>query len=482
MNIIDALSDSRFFRLLFKDLSTWHAWQIYLKALFGIPLEGKKELEVFRKCTGLDRPPKERPGESFVICGRRSGKSFISSVIAVYLATFQDWRKVLGPGERGYIFIIAVNKPQAKIIKNYISGILERTPHFRKLIDKDLAWEIELKNGVTISIKTCNYRSIRGYTVLCAIAEELAFWRSEDSANPDKEIMAALRPALATIPDSLLLGISTPYSRSGVLYESFKKYHGQAGGPLIWKAASKYMNPTLNEGIISVAMAEDPASAQAEYMAEFRTDMESFLPLEVVEGAIVPGRFELPKIARAEYFGFADPSGGRQDGFTLGIAHCEKKGKIILDVIRERKPPFEPEQVVAEFSQLLSVYKINRVEGDKYAGEWVTSSFRKQGIKYRPSPLSRSEIYAEFLPIIMNGSVELLDNKRLAVQLAGLERRTRSGGKDQIDHGPGGHDDLANSAAGACVLAKRTSEGSRANVRPISMGQKEPPGLWESFS
>jgi outer membrane immunogenic protein len=35
--------------------------------------------------------------------------------------------------------------------------------------------------------------------------------------------------------------------------------------------------------------------------------------------------------------------------------------------------------------------------------------------------------------------------------LQGLERRTRSGGRDIIDHAPGAHDDLANSAAGALV-------------------------------
>jgi len=47
----------------------------------------------------------------------------------------------------------------------------------------------------------------------------------------------------------------------------------------------------------------------------------------------------------------------------------------------------------------------------------------------------------------------LLDVPRLASQLCGLERRTARGGKDSIDHGPGAHDDLANAAAGALLLA-----------------------------
>jgi hypothetical protein len=49
--------------------------------------------------------------------------------------------------------------------------------------------------------------------------------------------------------------------------------------------------------------------------------------------------------------------------------------------------------------------------------------------------------------------VRLLDHARLKLQLGGLIRRTRSGGKDSVDHKPGQHDDLANAAAGALVLA-----------------------------
>lgn len=50
-------------------------------------------------------------------------------------------------------------------------------------------------------------------------------------------------------------------------------------------------------------------------------------------------------------------------------------------------------------------------------------------------------------------TVELLDDAKLVGQLTALERRTARTGKDAIDHGPGGHDDLVNAAAGALVLA-----------------------------
>jgi len=63
------------------------------------------------------------------------------------------------------------------------------------------------------------------------------------------------------------------------------------------------------------------------------------------------------------------------------------------------------------------------------------------------------DIYREFLPILNAGRAELLDIPRMFDQLVSLERRTARGGRDSIDHPPGGHDDVINSAAGALVLA-----------------------------
>ena len=453
MTIIEALADKNLFAPLFKDPKTWHAWEVYLRGLFGLPIADAADLTLFKECTGLEYRPGERVRESYVIAGRRSGKSFVSAVIAVFLACFKDWKPFLSPGERGWIFIIAVDKAQAGIIKRYVSGVFQQVKCLKGMITKETQETIELRNGVSIGVKTASFRSVRGYTVLAAILEELAFYRSEDSANPDKEILAAIRPALATIPESLLLGISTPYSRSGVLWEQFRNYYGKSGGPLLFKAATRTMNPTIDSRLIESALKEDPQAARAEWEAEWREDIEAFITAELVEAVMVPGRFELPKIAGANYIGFIDPSGGRQDSFTLAICHKEASGKIILDVLRERRPPFQPAGVAAEFADVLKSFNVLKVGSDKYAGEWVPEAFRVHGIEIKNSEMTASELYLNFLPLISNGSVELLENKRLLAQLVGLERRARSGGKDLITHYQGGHDDLANAVAGACVAA-----------------------------
>ena len=456
ITILQALHDERIFRRLFKDLRTWRGWEVYLRALFGLPIETAEDLTLCRECTGLESPPSRRAHESFVICGRRSGKSFISAIIAVYLAVFKDWRPYLSPGEKGWIFIFAVDKAQAGIIKAYISGIIAGNRSLGAMVKQETKEAIELKNGIHVAVKTSNFRTVRGFTMVCAIMEEIAFWRSEDSANPDREILAAIRPALATVPESLLIGISTPYSRQGVLWEMFKENFGKPGGPLIWKAKTEIMNPTIDRRVIASALKDDPAMARAEWEAEWREDITAFLPVELIEAAVVEKRFELPRVAGVSYQAWCDPSGGRQDSMTLGIAHKDPtSGKIILDVLRERRPPFRPEDVVEEFVGVVKTYGLSRVKSDRYAAEWVSSAFRERGVIVDNSEYSASEVYINFLPLISNGSVELLDQKRLVAQLSGLERRTRSGGKDVIDHYPGGHDDLAMAAAGALVEVGR---------------------------
>jgi len=453
ITILEAIEDPKLLGQPFKDAESWRAWKVFLKALFGLAIE-PEERELFKQCTGLIEPPKEKIREAVAICGRRSGKSFISSIIAVYLSCFKDWSPYLGPGERGMVFIIAVDKNQAAIIKRYVSGILDSSPILRKMVSKESQEEISLKNRITIAIKTCNFRTVRGFSVLCAILEETAFWRSDFTANPDREVVAALRPALATAPESLLLFISTPYARRGVLYDLFSKNWGKSGKTLVWRAPSLVMNPMLNHEIISDALAEDPNAAAAEWMVEWRQDVESFLSFDALAACVVRDRRELPPIEGVKYTAFIDPSAGGQDSFALAISHVEGGGRfIILDKVFEWQPPFNPNQVVLECATIMKAYRCFWALSDRFARDWVRDSFRAQGIEINFAKLSASEIYLEFLPIVMSRRCELLDNQRLIGQLGNLERRVRQAGYDLITHFPGQHDDLANAAAGAIVFA-----------------------------
>src|SRR5580704_4165546 len=131
-------------------------------------------------------------------------------------------------------------------------------------IVRETAEAIDLKNGVTIEILTASFRTVRGYTLIAALCDEIAFWRSDESANPDSEIIGAIRPAMATIPGAMLLCASSPYARRGALWTAFRKFFGKDNPVLVWKADPRTMTPTVPESVIEEAYENDPASAAAE--------------------------------------------------------------------------------------------------------------------------------------------------------------------------------------------------------------------------
>ena len=435
--------------------ASWAGWRTFLSAVFGVVPPEHSARALILQATQRKTCPTRPARESYVIVGRRGGKSFIAALLAVLLACFREYD--LAPGERGLGMIIASDRRQARVVKRYVSAILQAVPLLRALVAQDTKENIELTNGITIEIHTASFRSIRGYTVVFGIADELAFWSADDSANPDSEIFNALRPAMATVPDALLLGISTPYARRGELWRAYQTHFGQDGDVLVWQADTRTMNPLVPSDVIDRAYAEDPVAASGEYGALFRSDLESFVAREVLQSVTVLDRHELPPMAGVSYKAFVDPSGGSSDSMTLAIAHREGD-RTVLDAVRERLARFDPETVVAEFATLLAHYHVTTVTGDRYAGEWPVARFRAHGITYRSSDKTKSELYAAFLPKLNAGQVELLDLPRLLHQLGTLERRTARGGRESIDHPPRQHDDVANACAGVVQQVVRASE------------------------
>jgi len=170
-----------------------------------------------------------------------------------------------------------------------------------------------------------------------------------------------------------------------------------------------------------------------------------------IEACVVKGRRSLPPQPDLSYVAFCDMSGGGADDSTLALAH-QDNGKAILDLVVDQGPrtggTFSPEAAVKRFADVLRLYRVSRVTGDRYAGEWPREQFRKLGMQYDVADHTRSQIYANVEPLINAGTVELLDHPKVLTQFISLVRRG-----DKIDHSVNEHDDHSNAAAGALVLA-----------------------------
>jgi Terminase large subunit, ATPase domain len=453
----------------FRDRESWAPWFTFLRAVFGLPMDGV-DRELFERHTGRTEILPRGFREVWVRVGRRSGKSLIAATIAVFLSVFRDWSDFAVPGESAVVLVLASDRRQARVIFRYAKALLQRVPALAPMVTRETEEIIELANGISLEIATNSFRRVRGYSVICCVCDEIAFWQSDESANPDKEVLTALRPAMGG--RGLLYCLSSPHARSGALYEADVDNWGKNESKvMIWRATTREMHVSFPQEVVDEALARDPSAGAAEYLAEYRSDIEQFLTREVIDALIVPGRFELPP-GRRNYSAWCDPSGGSGDSMTLAIAHAENNVAVI-DLIREVRPPFSPDAVVAEFAEILKRHRIMSVTGDRYAGEWCRERFRACGVGYEVSERSTSDIYIEALPLLMARRVELLDHPRTAIQLQQLERRAGRAGKTTISHRLGGHDDCANAVCGAIVLAAGAPDWLDVWMRCVGSSKEE---------
>ena len=190
--------------------------------------------------------PSEQAREAWVVAGRRGGKSRMAALIAVYIAAFRDFSSVLAPGERGVVMLLAADRKQARVLLRYVSGLLDASPLLSSMVEARVRETIRLTNGIDVEIHTSSFRAVRGYSIVAAVCDELAFWPTEETSNPDVEVLSALRPGMANVPSSLLLCISSPYARRGALFEAHKRHFGvEDSKVLVWQADTASMNPTI---------------------------------------------------------------------------------------------------------------------------------------------------------------------------------------------------------------------------------------------
>jgi hypothetical protein len=450
---------------------SWQSWRILLIASMGEALD-ERERRVFTELTGRELEPLTCVRELWGIIGRRGGKSRAIAVLAVYLAALVDHRAAITPGEVGVALCLAKTIDQAGVVFGYVRGILNKAPLLKQLVQRAGADSIELSNmgvALRIEVRPSSSRTLRGLTCVCAICDELAFWPVDDtSVNPDVEVIRSIKPSLLSTRGQLIC-ISSPYAKRGTLWDAFKRHYGPRGDPLVLvaRAPSLVMNSTLPRDEIERIYADDPLYAAGEYGAEFRTDVDAYVSPEIIEACVAQGIYELPPVTGIAYLAFVDPSGGSADSMTLAIAHV-RGDELVLDLLREVMPPFNPESVVAEWAPLLRAYGVTAVHGDHYAGEWARVPFRRHGIDYLLAEQRKSDIYRDALPLFNAGRAQVLDNRRLFQQFITLERRTARGGRDSIDHPPGGHDDLANAVCGAFVLLEVERRPALIEVRSLT--------------
>ena len=424
-------------------LSLSLAQETLLRAIYGLDLN-EEQLDLWRECTDRHEYPGKPFGEVTVVSGARSGKdSRIAAPVALYESLFGGHERHLSPGERAIVPVVAQDARATAIAFGYIRDGLRRSPILASTVVDERASEIDLENRVTIRCFPCTMRSLRGWSIPVGILDEVAFWRIEGSADSDVEVQTSFRRGGLGFPSPKLLKISTPYLRSGILYNDFAQSFGKDDPDrLVWKSRTSLMNPSITEERLAREKRLDPKRYAREYEAEFQDDLESFLSPEWVERCVVPGRFELPPAPGVRHVAGVDPSGGRGDFFTLSICHEEgsfSEGRRVVQDFMKGWQGGDLEETVQAIAAVLCRYGVSFCAGDRYAGSWVSEAFKRHGIRYvhpvarmkTPSGdttrthLDKSMAYVELEGLIAGGRIEILDHAKLFRELQPIHFRFR---------------------------------------------------------
>lgn len=450
MHLVEKLRDPHLYGGLqaFQDLTSWWRWIVFIKSVHGLALD-EAELAAFQYHTGrsIYNPPPGGYPEAVAIVGVQSGKS---TVAGIFLA---DGALEGAPGTMAVGVAQDIRGSMRTLLKN-ARAPFETLPLFQAEVSRDTADILELRRGTSLGAYPCRPAAVRGVRACVMVMDEVAFFVATDGRPTDVEMFRVARGRVA-MTGGKIIAISSPYAQSGLLWELHRKHFANDdSATLVWQASAPEMNPLLSADYLARMEQDDPEAYRSEVLGEFRAGVTSLLDPEMIAACVEPGVRERPPQPRAtgRKRGFFDAGGGRVDSAVAAVAEVGPNGRALLCAIRVWKAPFNPSGVIAEASAFYKSWGVHEPYGDAYAAEHTPEQFRLHGLTYRPSPLNRSEIYLELVPLINSQSVVLLDHPELLRELRGLERRRGAGGRDKVDHRRGAHDDVANASAGALIM------------------------------
>ena len=495
----DAITDPLLFKTWYDDLSVMQ--QVVLRAYYGLPLEDQRQRDAWAilndSCTQdeLGYPtsvtpvpyvPKEYE-QLWAVIGRRGGKTtLIGALIFAYECVLGGHMEHVLKGQEAVAVLISQMKDVALKNLKSIELCLNSSPMGRREIKDVLADRIVLHNGITIVASAPNIKAQRGLAIPVVGMDEVGFWYSDpESANPDIEVERAVSAAQQQFPRRKRFGISTPWSKEGLLYE----YHlagteGRLLRPdspdrekyediLVVEATTAAMTlgmkkPHITRKGLEKERRRDPSGFIREYLKQFVDAISAFILRKALERCCElqkgqaeraprprPGVPEDVGIERPFYVAAIDPA-FRTDAFAFTILHNEPGKGIVVDKVRRWVPQLGvklvPTNVIADMLPDLQAYGITHLYSDQYQLESLTQLFQQFGIVLEGvdfTARSKGNILGNLEMLINQTRLHLLDpemgidQKVMFDELLQLEKILRPNGTVSIAAPSGKHDDMA---------------------------------------
>lgn len=476
------------------------AQQAALKMFYGLPLSDD-ELGIWHALHGggtfdplgyllsvEDSGVPYVPGREFqditLIIGRRAAKTYLSGFCHTYEALLGGHKQYLiNPRQDPYFLWVAQDLATAKANLRQVSlYYLESSVVGREQLGDPkqtvTADTIRLEGCGIITVGPPNIK-LRSQSIPVCAMDEVGFWAKEkESAAPDYEVEAAVRPAMIQFPNRKLIKTSTPWTKQGLLWTAHttgtygrlladEAKREASRSVLVCKGPSAVLNnPTLSREYLAQERAKDGDAFRREYLAEFADAVSGFLPVPLLHRAVSSGIRQRPPRAGVHYVATIDPA-FRRDAFALCIGHMEADGAFVQDYVSEwqgtSEAPISPAVALGAMGPILKAYRVTSATTDQYHVDSLQDLALQHGFVLEFQQINqqvKKQIWGEVIALLSQEDAQqqpllrLLDYAPQFQQLCSMERILTAGGGVRFSGKRSGRDDVAQALA-LCVQRAR---------------------------
>ena len=409
--------------------------------------------------------------------GRRSGKSTMAAVAAIYMAFCQEdfFKRRIRKGENYYVCTIANDLKQAKIALDFIRQLLMNSPLEQEMV-RETAFDITLSNNCVFQAIPASARASRGKAIAMAIFDECAFGLEGDANRGTKALFDAISPSIAQFaPYSKILELSSPFATDGVFYEHFQQAKsGEFKGMDARQIPTWEINPGLglDTDFMQNARKKDEENFAVEFGAQFRKNNAAFLQPEVIDAAINKNRKQnLPnQDYRGTYVLSLDPARGgvNRDEYVACIVHFEGQ-TLVVDEFHTFEANFEingkkevnislVEEWIKEKHRIFDFQSIVLDQFNSSATiQALQSDFPIAELTWSVS--TKMKAFSKMRELFNAGLVDIYNHKKAIWQLKNLSVIYRSSGQWSVTGGKeSAIDDHCFALAAAVMEATRDSD------------------------
>ncbi len=383
-----------------------------------------------------------------LVIGRRAAKSCIGDFVLSAEALCGGHKSRLAIKDQDPVFLhVSQDLGQAMAgMRQYTLFYLKSSPAGRQVLgdmQKSVTQRsIKLDGCGIIQVGPPNIKVGRGHSVACAVLDEIAYWQSDEkSAAPDFEVEKAIEYGMGQFsPYAKRIKLTTPYIEEGLAWSDVQiGTHGRFLKEPSAREANQFKlvlqgpspvlkNPTITKVFLSEKKSKDPDAFDREIGAKFSKAVAGYLSPAVIERAICDGVTSRHPNATPYYIAAMDPA-FKHDSFPLCIGHLEAPGVFVQDVLVSwrGKPnePLNPGIIIPMVGDILKMFNITNVMSDQYHLESLQSLAQQSDFLIEPFILNnenKNTMWRDFLTLIHQDKVRLLDHPNLKAELLGLER------------------------------------------------------------